>query len=161
MHGMHGHHGGMPMPDASNAGAQTDIDLALHRVAAVHGDAGPWAVAGFRMGKYALKKLDLASYSFDLEITHASPKLPQYACVADGASAATGASVGKLNLTLEDADAEHVQTRYRKKSTGVSVTLKPSAAFVARYRDLPRDRLREAGREVMTLPDSEVFEELR
>ncbi|MFO0661671.1 MAG: formylmethanofuran dehydrogenase subunit E family protein [Polyangiaceae bacterium] len=160
--GHHGHmmHHGAP-PDASNAGSQSDIDLALHRVAAVHGDAGPWAVAGFRMGKYALAKLNLSAYSFDLDIVHQGPRLPQYACVADGASASTGASIGKVNLTLQEADEQHVQTTYKRKSTGATVTLKPSASFVAKYKDLPREKLREAGREVMTLPDSEVFEEVR
>ena len=47
---------------------------------------------------------------------------------------------------------------FRRKSTGAAVSLKPSAAFVARFKDVPFARLGEAGREVTTLPDAEVFE---
>ena len=131
----------------------------LAEVARIHGGAGPWAVAGYRMGKYALTRLALDKQSFDLEVTHHTPREVQYSCIADGASAATGASVGKLNLTLVDADAAHVVTTYRRRSTGQSVTLRPSPAFVARFRDVPREALREAGRSAMTLPDADVFEE--
>ncbi|WP_323382856.1 formylmethanofuran dehydrogenase subunit E family protein [Myxococcus dinghuensis] len=129
---------------------------ALARVAAVHGGAGPWAVAGYRMGEYALGALGLRAGSFDLEVIHHSPSQVQYACVADGAAAATGASLGKLNLTRLDA-AETVTT-FRNRATGKSLTLRPAASFVERFRDVPREQLAVRGREVLTLPDAEVFE---
>jgi len=131
---------------------------ALETVALIHGGAGPWVVAGYRMGVFAIGQLDLPRGSFDLEITHYTPKQVQYTCVADGAAAATGASLGKLNLGLAEATSAEVRTTYRKKSTGQAITLRPSAAFVARYRDLPREKLGEAGREVMELPEAQVFD---
>jgi len=130
----------------------------LETVALIHGGAGPWVVAGYRMGVFAMGQLGLARGSFDLEITHYTPKQVQYTCVADGAAAATGASLGKLNLGLAEATSADVRTTYRKKSTGQTITLRPSAAFVARYRDLPREKLGEAGREVMELPEAQVFD---
>ena len=83
-----------------------------------------------------------------------------YSCIADGAAAATGASVGKLNLRLVDSSAEDVETTYRKKSTGQAITLRPTAKFRARFADVPRERARDFGREVLRLADADVFEEV-
>jgi FmdE, Molybdenum formylmethanofuran dehydrogenase operon len=141
------------------APAPTGVDADLAEVARVHGGAGPWAVAGFRMGRYALKRLALERQSFDLEVIHHSPRKVQFSCMADGAAAATGASIGKLNLSLVDADEAHVATTYRRKSTGARLTLRPSAAFRARFLDVPMDQLGAAGRTAMGLADAEVFEE--
>ena len=136
-------------------------DAILARVAAVHGGAGPWVVAGYRMGQYALHRLGLPEGSFDLEVVHHSPLKVQYTCIADGAAVATGASLGKLNLALaSEPDDSRLATTYRRRSTGASVTLRPTRRFVERYKDLPRERLAEAGREVLALPDAEVLEEV-
>lgn len=133
-------------------------DAALASVKQVHGGAGPWAVAGYRMGEYALRELGLSRGSFDLAIVHFTPREVQYSCVADGAAAATGASLGKLNLTLADASAAGTRTTYRRKSTGKEITLRPAPSFAARFANIPRERLGEAGREVLSLRDEEIFE---
>jgi formylmethanofuran dehydrogenase subunit E len=136
----------------------TALDRKLAEVARVHGGAGPWAVAGYRMGEHAVAALGLKRGSFDLEVVHHSPKEVQYACIADGAEAATGASLGKLNLSLSEAPASETRTVYRNKATGATITLRPSAGFAKRFRDVPREKLAEAGRDAMALPDAEVFE---
>ena len=141
-------------------GSAAGSDDALTRVTTIHGGAGPWVVAGYRMGEYALAKLGLQRQSFDLEVVHHTPQEVQFSCIADGAAAATGASAGKLNLHLVDATEADVATTYRRKSTGQAITLRPSRAFTARFRDVPRDQLAAAGRTVLALPDAEVFEEL-
>jgi formylmethanofuran dehydrogenase subunit E len=140
--------------------ASSPSDEPLARVAAIHGGAGPWVVAGYRMGEYALAKLGLARQSFDLEVVHHTPQEVQFSCIADGAAAATGASTGKLNLRLVDATEADVATTYRRKSTGQSVALRPTRAFAERFRDVPREQLAAAGRVVLALPEAEVFEEL-
>ena len=66
-----------------------------------------------------------------------------------------------MRLRLATATREQVKTIYQKKSTGQRVVLRPTAAFVARFADVPRERLGEAGRAVLALPDAEVFEEVR
>jgi formylmethanofuran dehydrogenase subunit E len=129
-------------------------------VATIHGGAGPWVVAGYRMGSYALARLGLPRQSFDLEVLHHTPQEVQFSCIADGAAAATGASAGKLNLRLVEATAADVATTYRRKSTGQTITLRPTPAFTARFRDVPRDQLAAAGRIVLALPEADVFEEL-
>ena len=129
-------------------------------MATIHGAPGPWAVAGYRMGRHALAKLGLAPGSFNLEITHHTPRQVMYSCIADGAAAATGASVGKLNLSLVESSADHVETTYRRKSTGQAITLRPSAKFRARFADVPMNQARDLGRLVLQLSDGEVFEEV-
>lgn len=151
----HGHHAmAHPAPPAGPG------DDGLAEVARVHGGAGPWAVLGYRMGEHARKRLGLPRHSFDLEVIHRSPREVQYSCIADGAAAATGASLGKLNLTLEPADAAAVETVFRKRSTGETIVLRPAPAFVTRFKDVPRPELGAKGREVMTLSDAELFEDV-
>lgn len=144
------HHGPQP--------ALSGIDEKLAEVARIHGGAGPWAVAGYRMGEHAMVALEVKRGSFDLEVVHHSPKEVQYSCIADGAAAATGASLGKLNLAMSEAPLAETRTVYRNKASGATITLRPAAAFAKRFRDVPRARLGEAGREAMSLPDAEVFE---
>jgi formylmethanofuran dehydrogenase subunit E len=148
-----------PSPNGAASSASSG-DEALARVTLIHGGAGPWAVAGYRMGQYALARLGLRRQSFDIEVVHRTPQEVQFSCIADGAAAATGASAGKLNLHLVNAPEADVSTTYRNRSTGQAVTLRPSRAFAARFRDVPREELAAAGRTVLGLPDADVFEEL-
>lgn len=133
---------------------------ALEAVRRAHGGAGPWAVAGYRMGAHALTKLGLPRGSFDLEVHHESPNSVQFSCIADGAAASTGASLGKLNLTFSVVERPLLRTTYRKKSTGETLVLRPSASFVTRFENVPREKLGQAGREVLHLTDADVFEEV-
>jgi formylmethanofuran dehydrogenase subunit E len=154
----HGH--GHPHAPAPADGAVDPIERALDEVAAIHGAPGPWAVAGYRMSEHALAKLGLARGSFDLQVVHWTPKEVKYSCIADGAAAHSGASLGKLNLSLVDASAENVLTIYRDKKTSKSIALRPTASFRERYADTPRDKARVLGREVLGLPAEQVFEEI-
>jgi formylmethanofuran dehydrogenase subunit E len=142
------------------ASAADPEETALDDVANIHGAAGPWAVAGYRMGEHALARLGLGRGSFDLEVVHHTPRAVKFSCIADGAQASTGASAGKLNLVLADADEAHVATTFRRKSTGQSITLRPAASFADRFRDVPRVQARMMGKQVLELPASDVFEEI-
>jgi formylmethanofuran dehydrogenase subunit E len=132
-------------------------DEELAEVAAVHGEAGPWAVAGYRMAKHAMKALEAGPY--EVEVEHHSPKAVQYSCIADGAQAATKASVGKLSLRWTEVKGpELTQTTFKNPKTGTTITLKPSAAFIKKYTNAPREKAAENGRAVLALPDADVFE---
>lgn len=144
-------------PGEHGHGAAVRDPLAV--VAAAHGRAGPWAVAGYRMGEFALRRLDLPRGSFDLEVIHHTPRQVQYACIADGVSAATGASLGKLNLSLAEATVLETRTEFRQRSTGRSVTLRVTASFASRFLGVPSVQFIAAGRAILALPDPEVFEE--
>lgn len=133
-------------------------DDKLDAVAQIHGDAGAWAVAGYRMGEHALKALGLKRGTFGLTVEHQSPKEVRYSCIADGVQAATGASLGRLQLSWKEAKADALITVFTDKATGKSVKLKPTAAFMKKYMEVPREKAREAGREAMVAKDAEVFE---
>lgn len=133
-------------------------EAALAKVTAIHGAPGPWAVLGYRMGEAALVKLGLPRGSFDLVVVHHTPDKVQYSCIADGASAATGASAGKLNLKLAPASEDEVFTEYDNKKTGAQLKLRPTAAFRARFANAERAKAHEYGLQVMQLPEAELFE---
>jgi formylmethanofuran dehydrogenase subunit E len=121
----------------------------LDAVAAVHGEAGPWAVAGWRMAQYAMKELGP-----EVTVKHESPKAVQFSCIADGAQAATKTSVGKLSLSWTES--KDTRTTFTN-AKGKSVTLSPAPAFIKRFKDAPREKARENGKIVLGLKDDEVF----
>ncbi len=135
-----------------------DVESQLDQVAAVHGGAGPFAVAGYRMAQHALKALALQPGSFDLDVEHHSPKAVQFSCIADGAQAATKVSVGKLSLHWVEATEAATQTVYLKRSTGQKIVLKPAASFIKAFSNLPHEKSRENGRKILVLPDAQIFE---
>ena len=146
---------------ACAAHAQTksaDVESQLDQVTAVHGGAGPFAVAGFRMAQHALKVLGLGPGSFDLEVEHHSPKAVQFSCIADGAQAATTVSVGKLSLRWVEAPQEATETTFIKRSTGQRLVLRPAASFIKTFLDQPHEKARENGRKVLALTDAQIFE---
>lgn len=158
---LHRHgHGHRPPHSEASAPAGDPIERKLDAVAAIHGAAGPWAVAGYRMSEHALGKLGLERGSFDLQIVHWTPKEVRYSCIADGAAAHSGASLGKLNLSLVETTADNVLTIYRDKKSGKSIALRPTASFRERFNDTPREKARELGRQVLELPAEQVFEEI-
>jgi formylmethanofuran dehydrogenase subunit E len=133
------------------------VAACLARVKEVHGAAGPWAVAGYRIGERALKELGLSRHSHELEVVHRAPAEVQYSCIADGVQAATGASAGKLNLRMEQAKREELRTVIRDKNSGRSLTFILKPEFIQSFADLPIDRLESEGRKVASLPDDAIF----
>ena len=53
------------------------------------------------------------------------------------AIAATGASLGKLNLTMEDAPRSETRSVYRRRSTGQVLELRFAPTFAARFTGVP------------------------
>lgn len=153
-------HGHAPPVDVHPGGKPDPTERALDEVAAIHGAPGPWAVAGYRMSEHALAKLGLPRGSFDLQVVHWTPREVRYSCIADGAAAHSGASLGKLNLSLVETSADNVLTIYRDKKSGKAIALRPTASFRERYADTPREQARALGREVLGLPAEQVFEEI-
>jgi len=138
--------------------AADPIDARLDAIAAVHGEAGPWAAAGYRMASYAMERLGVTAGKGDLTVEHHSPRAVQFSCVADGAQAATKASVGKLSLSWSEATLEQMETVFTRPSTGGRVVLRPSKRFREAFLNAPREKARENARKVLSLPDTDVFE---
>lgn len=53
----------------------------LNQVAAIHEGAGPFAVAGYRMGLRALQELGVDRGSFSVDVTHETPAEVQWSCI--------------------------------------------------------------------------------
>ena len=104
-----------------------------------------------------LEELKLPRHSHDLEVVHHCPLQVQYSCMADGLSAATGASPGKLNLRIEESPADGLKTVVRDRTRGRSLTFTLKPGFVRTILDLPFDRLEVEGRRVASLPDEAIF----
>ncbi len=144
-------------PANSPAASDAQIDAMLEDVRAIHGMPGPWAVAGYRMGQRALRELGLPRGSFDLDVTHESPQKVQYTCIADGVQAATGASAGKLNLHLRDAEPNNMRTAFVRKSTGKRVVIELSDAARERMMDVPYEQLETEGRVIAGMPEGDLL----
>lgn len=133
-------------------------DPRLAEVAAIHGAAGPFAVAGYRMGQRALHDLAATRGSFDLEVVHETPAQVQWSCIADGLQAATGTSAGKLNLKLVEVNADHATSVVRSRATGRAERFTVAPGFLKRFLDVPPDQRTQAGAAAMALPDPEIFQ---
>jgi formylmethanofuran dehydrogenase subunit E len=129
----------------------------LVRVREIHGAAGPWAVAGYRIGERSLKELKLPRHSVSILVIHRCPAQVQYSCMADGLQAATGASPGKLNLRVEEGPMDRLSTIVEDRKTGRRLTFTLRPEFVRSIRDVPRERLEEEGRRVATLANDDIF----
>ena len=141
----------------SEAAFGPSVSACLARVKEVHGAAGPWAVAGYRMGERALKDLNLPRQSFSLLVVHRCPAEVQYSCIADGLQAATGASPGKLNLRLEEVPVDGLKTLVTDRKTGRSLTFTLKPEFSRSMLNVADDRLEAEGRRAAALPDAAIF----
>jgi formylmethanofuran dehydrogenase subunit E len=92
----------------------------LREIAQLHGQVGPWVVAGFRLGEAGRRAVGADGY-FDLQVECAGPcQKPPCACVLDGLQLGTGATFGKRNLEWKTADAFAVKvTNIHNNKTAV------------------------------------------
>jgi formylmethanofuran dehydrogenase subunit E len=104
--------------------SNSSTDVTLKAVASIHGIPGPFAVAGYRMGSRALRELNLERGDFALSVVHESPAQVQWSCVVDGVQAATGASLGKLNLRSETVPIYQIVTIIKNRKTGEELRFK-------------------------------------
>jgi formylmethanofuran dehydrogenase subunit E len=137
--------------------SNSSTDVTLKDVATIHGMAGPFAVAGYRIGVRALRELNVQRGDFALSVVHESPAQVQWSCIVDGVQAATGASLGKLNLRFEMVPINRMVTIIKNRKTGQELrfTLKPE--FVRAFLNLPEDQLASAGAKVADLSDDDIF----
>lgn len=148
-------------PQSASATSKPDHNFneyVLKEVGNIHGVAGPFAVVGYRIGARALTELQMLKGEFDLDATHNTLPEVQWSCIADGILAATGASVGKLNLHLNlIADKKDAQSIIINKKTGEKVIFRLSEGFLQRYYNVPFPELAKAGRTVLDLRDEDIF----
>ncbi len=134
-----------------------DTETILDAVRAIHGAAGPYAVAGYRMGQRALRELGAERADDDIEVVHASPAEVRWSCIADGLQASTGASLGHLNLSRVEAPEANVHSIVRRRSTGRYVELRLNTEFIDSLGPMNDDNLEELGARVARASDDELF----
>jgi len=127
----------------------------IARTAMIHGIAGPFAIAGYRMGEHALTALGLQRGSIDLEVAHFSPAQVQWTCIVDGLQAATGASLGKMNLRCTESAETYSIVKNRK--TGRELRFEVNPKFLKAFANTPPNNLYQAGMKAADLKEAELY----
>ncbi len=83
--------------------------LSLEEAVRLHGHLGPWLVLGYKIGLRAVELL--GARSTDLFCTVYMPRRRPFTCALDGVQAATGCTLGKLNIELREGGVRFVFER--------------------------------------------------
>jgi formylmethanofuran dehydrogenase subunit E len=152
-HSTGGHHAGGDTSGGSSREAELDW------VAAIHGEAGPYAVAGYRIGQRALRELALGRGAHALAVRHESPDQVRWSCVVDGLQASTGASLGRMNLErVSVADPSQTRTVVVHRQEGRALVFRLTESFERRFVNATPRNARALGAQVLELSDDEIFE---
>lgn len=131
-------------------------DMAILK--AFHGHLGPYVVAGLRLGRYALRRLQ-ADPHFGIEAEVYCPDAPPPSCALDGIQFSSGCTLGKRNLRHHVA--EGVTAVFRKRSTGETLTVRLRPEAIAQAVEVMKRADDVAGAAfVEGLSDEELIEEL-
>ena len=144
--------------DRHHRGALPDGVDDMTILKAFHGHLGPYVVAGLRLGRYALQRLD-ADPHFGIECDVYCPEAPPPSCAMDGIQFASGCTLGKRNIRHHVA--EGVTATFRKCATGETVTLRLRPEAMARaVAEMQRVNDVAGAHVVEHCPDAELIEEL-
>ncbi|MFP3904980.1 MAG: formylmethanofuran dehydrogenase subunit E family protein [Armatimonadota bacterium] len=129
-----------------------DINL----LRAFHGHIGPWAFAGMRMGRYALKQID-AKPHFGVEADVWCPGDTPKSCMIDGIQFSTGCTLGKQNIRHHVS--EEVKACFTNTETGDKITLRLKPQAIDRAVEEMHEKTDEDGAEVINaMSDNELLE---
>jgi len=109
------------------------------------------------MGFAALRELRLWHGGFDLEVIHHARREVQWSCIIDGLQAATGASLGKLNLTRAPSTVHNVYSVIRNRKTGQAFRLQLTPTFIKPHLNIPGEKLSSAGAQLADTPEDQIF----
>ncbi|HPF39042.1 MAG TPA: DUF4198 domain-containing protein [Phycisphaerae bacterium] len=137
---------------------KVDVSGSMQMLRAIHGSIDPWAVAGFIMGERALIELGLPYGSGDFLAVQHSPKALPYTAMLDGLQAATGATVGKLNLKLSEAPASELRCEFFHLATGEGLTYRLNADILAKLRAVEGHDAESLAVRMMTMSGDELFD---
>lgn len=120
-----GHKPQLPQPDYERLDSDPEW---LAYAAQFHGHLGPWATAGIRMGMAGVRQVGAKGY-FDVQVICEGPCVkPPKSCFLDGLQVATGATLGKRNLSW--VKAEKIVVRVKNTQTGRLVEIRPTARLL-------------------------------
>ena len=125
---------------------------------AFHGHLGPWAFAGMRMGRYALRKLN-ANPHFGIEAHAWCPAATPVSCLLDGIQFATGCTLGKQNIHHHISN--RVRASFTNRDTGESIALRLRPEAMERAVEEMHAKNDEAGAALIeAMTDEELLEEI-
>ena len=135
----------------------TPDDLTILK--AFHGHLGPYVVAGMRMGRYAVRRLE-ADPHFGIEADVCCPGAPPPSCFLDGIQFSTGCTLGKMNIRHQVA--EEVTARFRNRHTGeeLRLRLRPEAIRRAVEEMQRKDDVAGAG-VILEMAEEDLLEEMK
>lgn len=137
---------------------KVDVSGSMQMLRAIHGRINPWAVAGFIMGERALIELRLPYGSTDfLAVQHGPIQLP-YTGMIDGLQAATGATIGKLNLKMKDAPEDELRCEFFHLSTGEGIAYRLNDDMLARLMAVEGHDAESLAVRMMTMSAEELFD---
>jgi len=130
----------------------------LDLLRAFHGHLGPYALAGVRVGRYAVAQLQ-ADRHFGIEADVWCPDAPPPSCFMDGIQWSTGCTLGKRNIRHHVA--EVVEARFLNRRTGESLRLRLRPQAVNSAVEVMKEHGDEAGAATLdALSDEELVEEI-
>lgn len=97
--------------------------LSIEEAARLHGHKGPWLVLGYKAGKRARELLKPESEHDLYCIVKTSMGTP-YTCAIDGIQAASGCTLGKLSIKVEDTALEETTYIFINKVSNKRVEFK-------------------------------------
>ena len=136
---------------------KTDVSGSMQLLRAIHGDINPWAVAGYLMGERALTELEMAFGSDRLLALHHCPQKLPFTAMLDGIQAATGATVGKLNLRLIPASESDMRCEFIDMDSGDKLTYRLTPAMFQQMLAVEDGDARALALQMMTLPEADIF----
>ncbi|MCG8408742.1 MAG: DUF4198 domain-containing protein [Phycisphaerales bacterium] len=126
----------------------------------IHGELTPWVVAGYRMGKRALRELSLPGGSRALLVVHKTPLELPYSSMADGIQAATAVTVGKLSLRLESVpsdDRAALRSEFTNKTSGQTISFQLREDLLKSMLEAAPEAAEAVAMKMMTLEDDDIF----
>lgn len=98
--------------------------VTLNQLERFHGHVGPFVAVGALIGEHAVTQFDIPRY-FGLSVTVECPNQPPQSCIVDGLMVSTGATMGKRNIVLKDADTIRVVVQNDETNEKAAYTLSP------------------------------------
>lgn len=99
--------------------------LTLEEAGKFHGHLGPFVVIGYRIGSYAVSKLDPED-EFDLEAALYIPLKTPFSCIIDGIQCSTKCTLGKWNIKWFNSDDFRIEIKCKSKNKLMIALIKKS-----------------------------------
>lgn len=130
---------------------------AIQSIKAIHGELTPWAVAGYRVGRRALRDLALPRGSDRLVVVHRAPFDLPYTAFVDGLQAATGATLGRGNLRLTEAALSEFVCEFTDQSAVRSLRYGLNESLMNAMNGKTPDDEEGLALRILTMPDEDVL----